>query len=305
MSIPKYDELFISVLEFLKDRSERKPRELEKPLANQHGLTDDDVTKLYESGNGPIFFDRISWSLSYLRMAGLVEKPKRGLYKISEEGIKLLLTPENIKNYVKKKLVKRDEKKKKKKSISVDANENSDLTPQEKLYESYENIRQSVYEDILDTIISKSAKEFEHLVLKLLQCMGYGGEVKNSGEVTQYTNDGGIDGVIKEDVLGLGRIHIQAKRYNRKNTVGREEIQKFVGALAVAQSNKGVFITTSIYSKGAIEYAASLHGSTTLVLIDGEKLAQYIYDYSLGMQTEQVIEIKKMDSDFWDSMQDS
>ena len=135
--------------------------------------------------------------------------------------------------------------------------------------------------------------------------MGYGGEVKNSGVVTQYTNDGGIDGVIKEDVLGLGRIHIQAKRYNRSNTVGREEIQKFVGALAVAQSNKGVFITTSAYSKSAIEYAASLHGSTTLVLIDGQKLAQYIYDYSLGMQTEQVIEIKKMDSDFWDSMQDS
>lgn len=91
----------------------------------------------------------------------------------------------------------------------------------------------------------------------------------------------------------------------KKNNVGREEIQRFVGALAVAQSNKGVFITTSAYSKGAIDYAASLHGSTTLVLIDGQQLAQFIYDYSLGMQTEQIIEIKKMDSDFWDSMQDS
>ncbi|GAG34903.1 unnamed protein product, partial [marine sediment metagenome] len=119
------------------------------------------------------------------------------------------------------------------------------------------------------------------------------------------SNDEGIDGVIKEDVLGLGRIHIQAKRYDRNNTVGREEIQKFVGALAVAQSNKGVFITTSSYSKGAIEYADSLHGSTTLVLIDGQGLAKYIYDYNLGMQTEQTIEIKKMDSDFWDSMQDA
>ena len=115
--------------------------------------------------------------------------------------------------------------------------------------------------------------------------MGYGGEVKNAGKVTQYTNDGGIDGVIKEDVLGLGRIHIQAKRYNRNNTVSREEIQKFVSALAVAQSNKGVFITTSTYSQCAIAYAASLHGTTTLVLIDGLKLAQYIYDYGLGMQT--------------------
>jgi len=238
-------------------------------------------------------------------MAGLVEKPKRGIYKISEKGIELLSTPEKIKNYVKTKLIERDAKKAKNKTVELETNEDSDLTPQEKLYESYENIRLSAYEDILDTIISKSAKEFEHLVVTLLGRMGYGGEVKNAGKVTQYTNDGGIDGVIKEDVLGLGRIHIQAKKYNRNNTVGREEIQKFVGALAVAQSNKGVFITTSIYSKSAIEYAASLHGSTTLVLIDGQKLAQYIYDYSLGMQTEQVIEIKKMDSDFWDSMQDN
>lgn len=238
-------------------------------------------------------------------MAGLVEKPKRGVYKISEKGIELLSTPEKIKSYVKKKLVERDEKKAKNQHVELETIEDSDLTPQEKLYDSYENIRQSAYEDILDTIISKSAKEFEHLVVTLLERMGYGGEVKNAGKVTQYTNDGGIDGIIKEDILGLGRIHIQAKRYNRNNTVGREEIQKFVGALAVAQSNKGVFITTSIYSRSAIDYAASLHGSTTLVLIDGKKLAQYIYDYSLGMQTEQVIEIKKMDSDFWDSMQDN
>ncbi|MFY7741542.1 MAG: restriction endonuclease [Flavobacterium sp.] len=134
--------------------------------------------------------------------------------------------------------------------------------------------------------------------------MGYGGEIKNSGLVTKASNDGGIDGIIKEDVLGLGRIHIQAKRYKLESTVGREEIQKFVGALAVAQSNKGVFITTSYYSKGAIDYVNSLNGSTTIVLIDGEKLAEYIYDFGLGMQVEQTIEIKKLDADFWDSMKD-
>lgn len=179
------------------------------------------------------------------------------------------------------------------------------MTPQEQLYDSYDNILLSAYEEILDTIISKSARDFEVLVVNLLEKMGYGGEVRDAGEVTQYSNDGGIDGVIKEDVLGLGRIHIQAKRYSRENTVGREEIQRFVGALAVAQSNKGIFITTSSYSKSAIKYASSLHGSTTLVLIDGQQLAKYIYDYSLGMQTEQVIEIKRLDSDYWDSMQDT
>ena len=106
--------------------------------------------------------------------------------------------------------------------------------------------------------------------------MGYGGEIKNSGEVTQYSNDNGIDGIIKEDVLGFGRIYIQAKRYQRDNKIGREDLNKFVGALAVAQSNKGVFITTSSFNKNAIEYASKLNNNTTLVLIDGEQLAKYI-----------------------------
>lgn len=306
MAIPKYDELFQDILRHMKDGLERKPRDLEKPLAEKLNLTEEEINRLYESGNGPIFLDRITWSFTYLRIAGLVERPKRGIYKINEKGIELLQIPEKIVAYIKEKGKERDELKKKEKEeilgkITV---ENSELTPQELLYESYEKIRQSAYADIIDAILSKSSRQFEHLVVQLLQRMGYGGEVKEAGEVTQYSNDGGIDGVIKEDVLGLGRIHIQAKRYDQNNTVGREEIQKFVGALAVAQSNKGVFITTSSYSKGAIEYADNLHGTTTLVLIDGQQLAKYIYDFNLGMQTEQVIEIKKMDSDFWDSMKD-
>lgn len=305
MAIPKHDEIRRYALELLKDGNERRPREFEKPLAIQFNLTEEEVDQMYDSGNGPVFFDRICWALSYLSMTGLVVKPKRGVYKISEKGLELLATPEKIEEYVQTKLNEREEKKRKEKTTKTITGEISELTPQERLYESYDNIRQSAYEDILDTISGKSAREFEHLVVQLLERMGYGGAVKESGEVTQASNDEGIDGVIKEDVLGLGRIHIQAKRYDRNNTVGREEIQKFVGALAVAQSNKGVFITTSAYSKGAIEYADSLHGSTTLVLIDGQGLAKYIYDYNLGMQTEQTIEIKKMDSDFWDSMQDA
>jgi len=134
--------------------------------------------------------------------------------------------------------------------------------------------------------------------------MGYGGEIEDSGIVTQATNDAGIDGIIKEDVLGFGRIYIQAKRYARENSVGRKEIQEFVGALAVAQSTKGVFITTSSFTKNAIQYVDNLNVSTTIVLIDGEELAKFIYDFGLGMQIEQTVEIKKLDSDFWDKMQD-
>ncbi len=169
---------------------------------------------------------------------------------------------------------------------------------------SFQNIRKSLYKEILEIILSKKPVEFERLVVQLLQKMGYGGEIKDSGEVTKISNDGGIDGIIKEDVLGLGRIHIQAKRYSIDTAVGREEIQRFVGALAVAQSNKGVFITTSYFSKGAIEYVKNLNGANNIVLIDGKKLAEYIYDFGLGVQTEQVLELKKLDTDFWDSMLD-
>jgi restriction system protein len=307
MAIPKHDKIRVYALELLKDGDEMKIKDFEPPLSVKFNLTDEERTRLYDSGNGPVFYDRITWAMSYLSMAGLVDKPSRGVYRINDKALELLPNPESIEVYVQKKLSERGAKKREEKNIETISIETieSELTPQERLYDSYGKIRQSAYEDILDTILNKTPREFEHLVVKLLERMGYGGQVKDAGEVTQTSNDGGIDGIIKEDVLGLGRIHMQAKRYDRANTVGREEIQKFVGALAVAQSNKGVFITTSIYSKGAIEYAGSLHGSTTLILIDGFQLAQYIYDYNLGMQTEQTIEIKKMDSDFWDAMEDA
>lgn len=304
MAIPKHEEIRKHILEFLKDGKEKRPREFEEPLARLFNLTEEELTRLYDSGNGPIFYDRISWSLSFLSMAGLVSKPRRGIYTINDDGRALLKTPEKIDAYVDKKLAER-ERLQKKKSSATSLGRESDLTPQELLEVSYKNIRQSAYDEIIDTILNKTPRAFEHLVVQLLQRMGYGGEIKGSGEVTQYSNDGGIDGVIKEDILGLGRINIQAKRYDRKNTINREEIQKFVGALAVAQSNKGIFITTSSYSSGALEYAENLNGNTTLVLIDGQELAKYIYDYNLGMQTEQVIEIKRMDGEYWDHMQNA
>jgi len=307
MAIPKHDEMRVPVMELLKANGTMKLRDFIEPLSEHYGLTDEEVNEMYPSGNGHIFYDRVSWALSYLNMGGLLDKPKRGMYKINQTGIDLLKNPEKVDKYIEQQLEKREPTRQKKKTteeqLTLD-NSSSELTPQEKLYSSFSNIRKSVYTEILNTILTKTPTAFEKLVVLLLQKMGYGGEIENSGLVTKVSNDGGIDGIIKEDVLGLGRIHIQAKRYKIDSAIGREEIQKFVGALAVAQSNKGVFITTSYYSKGAIEYANNLNGSTTLVLIDGKQLAEYIYDYGLGMQVEQTIEIKKLDADFWDSMKD-
>ncbi len=308
MAIPKHDEIRIPVLEILKAKGKTKLRDFIEPLAEHFGLTDEEINEMYPSGNGHIFYDRVSWALSYLNMGGLVDKPKRGVYEINPKGLEISQKPEQIHSYIEKQLEKREPTRQKKKSTEEQLkfeDTSSELTPQEKLYTSFENIRKSVYTDILNTILTKTPIAFEKLVVSLLQKMGYGGEIENSGLVTKASNDGGIDGIIKEDVLGLGRIHIQAKRYKIDLGIGRDEIQKFVGALAVAQSNKGVFITTSYYSKGAIEYANNLNGSTTLVLIDGKQLAEYIYDFGLGMQIEQTIEIKKLDADFWDSMKDA
>ncbi len=301
MNIPKWDEIRPVALKLLTKYESLKLSEFEEPLAQEFGLTEEEIAYKYESGNGKVFYDRISWSLSYLSMSKLVEKPTRGVYKITTQGRELLKTPEKLENFVKEKIKEREQQKPKQ-IISTPTPEEE--TPQEELYRSAEKIRATVCDEVLETILQKSPKEFEALVVNLLQRMGYGGEVKDAGTVTQYSNDGGIDGVIKEDILGLGRIHIQAKRYAPTNTIGREEIQKFVGALAVAQSNKGVFISTSSYSKRAVEYVRNLAGSTTVVLIDGDQLASYIYDFELGMQVEQTIEIKKMDSDFWDTMED-
>lgn len=300
MAIPKHDEIRIPALNLLSKNTTLKLNEFELHLAKHFELSAEEVSQKYESGNGRIFYDRITWALSYLNMAGLVQKPKRGVYQISEIGIEKLKHPQSINAFIASQASKKEPTGKAKTEKTSITN----LTPQEELYASSSKIRYSIHTEIIDVILSKSPQEFEKLVVILLQRMGYGGEVKSAGEVTKYSNDKGIDGIIKEDVLGLGRIHIQAKRYARTNTVGREEIQKFVGALAVVQSNKGVFITTSTYSNGAMEYANSLNGSTTVVLIDGEKLAEYIYEYGLGMQVEQTIEIKKLDSDFWDSMED-
>lgn len=299
MAIPKYNELFIPIMNILHEKKvEKGVKGLVKPLAEQYNLTEEDINEKFASGNGFIFENRIAWALSYLSMSNLIDKPERGIYHLSKKGIELLKTPDNIQSYIKKNAIKTVASNNNESKVNTPETE----TPQEELYNSFASIKASIYEDIISAILSKTPKAFEELVVLLLQKMGYGGKVKDSGLITKYTNDGGIDGIIKEDILGFGRIHIQAKRYDERNTIQRDEIQKFVGALAVAQSNKGVFITTSSFSKGAIQYAANLSNTTNIVLIDGQKLAEYIYDFNLGMQTEQIIEIKKIDTDFWDSI---
>ena len=203
MAIPRYDEIQIPALKLLSDGVPRKRIEIEDPLSILFKLTEEERNQMYDSGNGPVFMDRVQWALSYLNMAGLVSKPKRGIYQINDEGRKILNNPSGIKEYIGNKLLSREPKKKKNSILKQTETEqiDTDLTPEESLFSSYQGIRKSIYREIIDTILSKNPREFEKLVVQLLQKMGYGGEIKNSGQVTQYSNDKGIDGIIREDIL--------------------------------------------------------------------------------------------------------
>ena len=302
--IPQFEQIRIQALKTLKSGAVMRAKDFRIPLAEHFHLTDEEMNEWYPSGNGEIFLDRISWALSYLFIAGLVEKPKRGDYRISNKGLSMLESSSDnqINEYIKTTVNARTRKKESK--IKDTLEKASEATPQENLYNSYDNIKQSIQSEILTTILSKKPQEFERLVVKLLQAMGYGGEVKNSGFVTKFSNDGGIDGIIKEDILGFNHISIQAKRYALDKNVQRNEVQSFVGAVAGTPSKKGVFITTSDFTKGAIDYVDSLNGSPTVILINGHQLTEYIYDYGLGLQTEITFKVMKMDSDYWDSMEE-
>lgn len=237
-------------------------------------------------------------------MTGLLDRPRRGYYVINDLGRKYSKkSSEEIIEYVKQKMMERGQGKQKclKPSIDDAQTDTVESTPQERLYNSYQDIRQVIYDEILDTILSKSPVAFERLVVELLQKMGYGGTLDKPGRVTRQSRDGGIDGEIREDVLGLGRIHIQAKCYQREKTIGRPEIQSFAGALLGSNANKGVFITTAQYTDDAKKYAETIPNAR-IILIDGNKLAEYIYQYGLGMQVEQTIVIKKLDTDYWDEI---
>lgn len=306
--IPQFEEIRIEVLKELKSGKVMRTRDLKLLLAKHFHLTQEEMNAWYPSGNGEIFYDRISWALSYLFIAGLVEKPQRGDYKISEKGLSMLstCTEKQINEYVRATVNARTREKSKSKDVKIASPHtvtDSERTPEEDLGDSYGRIKQNIQSQILTTILSKRPQEFERVVVKLLQTMGYGGEIKNSGIVTRLSNDGGIDGIIKEDILGFNHISIQAKRYALGNNVMRNEVQSFVGAVAGTPSKKGVFITTSDFTKGAIEYVESLNGTPTIILINGQQLTEYIYDYGLGLQTEKVLKIMKMDNDYWDAME--
>ena len=299
--IPDYQSLMLPVLQYVSNGQEYRMLDVIDGLAKFFKLSDEELASLIPSGQTPLFSNRVHWAKTYLKKSGLLDSPKRGSIVITIEGKKVLgENPLNINvKYLRRfpQFVEFHSSKKLDVNSETIAEEMKKQTPEELIDSGYVAIRKALEEDIIGKLKTVHPAFFERIVVELLVKMGYGGSIAEAGRATKYSNDEGIDGIIKEDKLGLDVIYIQAKRW--ESVVSRPEIQKFVGALAGQRARKGVFITTSTFSKDAIIYAAQM--DTKIVLIDGEQLAQYMIDYNLGVSVQNTYEIKKLDSDYFDA----
>jgi len=300
--IPDFQTLMLPFLQHIADGKEHSTTETLDLLAVQFKLTEEEFNQYLPSGNQKTFYNRVFWAKAHLKMAGLLENTKRGHFKITDIGKQVLSSKPSIINLVFLKQFpeylensgksKTDEKYS---IIEIDSDESS-ATPEEILESNYLKIRKNLALEILTKIKSSTPAFFENLVVELLVKMGYGGTIKEAGKSIGRSGDEGIDGIIKEDRLGLDIIYIQAKRW--ENVVGRPEIQKFVGALAGQGAKKGVFITTSRFTDEAKEYQPK--NETKIVLIDGKQLADLMIDFDLAVSTTHTFTIKRIDNDYFE-----
>jgi len=315
MVVPKYHELMLPILEFSKDGQEKSSRETREYLEEYFNLSEEDKNEKIASGQLKIS-NRTGWARSTLKKAKFLKESKYAHLKITNLGFDILnenyggLTRPLILEFLKEKSKANHEYKEayedfkkflRGEKIDKPGNQpnttDEDLSPQEIIQNQIDIINNQLSEDLYNIIMNNSPRFFENLVVKLLIKMGYGGLDEESGHVTQYTNDGGIDGIIDEDVLGLSQIHIQAKRYKKESKISNETMKNF--AWTVEHNNpKGVFITTSSFTKGAIDVAKE--SSANIVLIDGDKLTKLMIEYDLGVSTEYNYSVKKIDKDFFE-----
>lgn len=293
----------LPLLTFLADGKEHTTKETLKYLADEFQLTDEQRQEMLPSRNQTVFYNRVTWAKAHLKMAALVENLKRGSFRITANGLEVLKQKPSTINLkflrqIPEYIETAEGWKNNSTDIAITEIETAEAkTPEEILETGYLNIRRTLSQDLLSKIKTCSPLFFENLVVELLVKMGYGGSLKDAGRAIGRTGDEGIDGIIKEDKLGLDVIYVQAKRW--EGSVGRPEIQKFVGALAGQGAKKGIFITTSRYTPDAASYVP--RNETKIVLIDGDQLAQLMIDYNLGVTTQITYEIKKIDIDYFDT----
>lgn len=305
MPIPDFQSLMLPALALLGQASPRSTGEVREALAKQFNLTPEELAQLLPSGKQTTFTNRVAWAYSYLKQAGLISSPKRGVYDISDRGRGVLRDkPPKIDIPF---LAQFPEFQAFRQSPDASAAPSATsqpeastvaLTPDEEIRAGYDRLRAALASQLLDRVKSITPAGFEQLVVDLLVALGYGGSRKDAGQVVGGGGDEGIDGIIKEDRLGLDTIYVQAKRW--QSTVGRPEIQRFAGALQGQRARKGVFITTSSFTADARSYSSGLQA--TIVLIDGPMLAQLMMDAGIGVSEAETIRILKADEDYFDGM---
>ncbi|MBX7228598.1 MAG: restriction endonuclease [Burkholderiaceae bacterium] len=301
MALPDYQSLMLPLLRFAADGSDHTTREAVEVLAAEFQLTATERNELLASGQQPVFNNRVGWANTYLKKAGLLESPRRGALRITSRGKEILSSNpsridvkylERFPDFIEFREGPRNSRETQTESVIIA----TEQTPEEALELAHQRLRISLAQDILSRILSCSPTFFERLVVELLVKMGYGGSRRDAGERVGQSGDGGIDGIIKEDRLGLDTLYIQAKRW--QGSVGRPEIQKFVGALQGQRAKKGVFITTSSYTAEAIEYSSRI--DTKVVLIDGQLLANLMIDFDVGVSVSASYLVKRIDSDYFE-----
>lgn len=308
MAIPDYQTLMLPLLRLAADGADHKFRDAVEQLAAEFGLTADERSELLPSGTAPTFDNRVGWARTYLKQAGLLNSPKRGLFRITEAGKALLaknparVDVELLDQFAEFRAFRTRRREGSAEQFPqqalhpVEQELPPELTPEDQLASAYRRLRKDLEFDLLEQVKASSPAFFEQLVIDLLVAMGYGGSRQDAGRAIGKSGDGGIDGIIKEDKLGLDAIYVQAKRW--EGTVGRPEIQKFAGALQGHRASKGVFITTSSYSREALDYANLIN--TKIILISGEELVSMMVDHNVGVSTVGMYELKKIDADYFE-----
>lgn len=300
MVVPDYQSLMFPLLRYAGDSKEHRIRNAIEDLAEELGLSEEERKVLLPSGQQAVFSNRVAWANTYLKKAGLLESRKKGYFTVTQKGLSVLReNPVSINVNFLTRYEEFNEFRRGKKAEIIDLDksktEAEQLDPRESLEVSYQQLHNELVLEILSITKKCSFSFFESIVVDVLTKMGYGGSRTDAGKAVGKSHDGGIDGIIKEDRLGLDVIYIQAKRW--EGTVTRPEIQKFAGALIGKKAKKGVFITTSTFSREASEYA-DLTGN--IILVDGEMLAKLMIEYDVGVSKVKSYDVKKIDSDYFE-----
>jgi restriction system protein len=302
MAIPDYQALMMPVLA-LAGQGEVRVRDAVERIGAELGLSAEEREELLPSGMQTVFSNRVHWAKTYLGKAGLLSMPKRSFFAITERGREVLANPPALLNtaYLKRfpEFLAFQAPRQTFRSAPdlVDEREQS-LAPDEQMRAARDALEQELAADLLSRILAGSPSFFERVVVNLLIAMGYGGSAQKAGRELGKSGDGGVDGVIDEDVLGLDRIYVQAKRYAPDNTVGPGEIRDFFGALDQFKAGKGLFVTTSRFTDSARATVQKL--SKRIVLVDGEELTRLMISYGVGCRVEETIAIKKLDEEFFE-----